>query len=264
MEAVFTEAEKIVSGYFGQKQFEPENGLIEIFGDRYILLRGASISVEFFQLCRSLFGADHEIEADLFASNFLYELAHAIGKSDAKRFHQKMNLTDPISKLSAGPVHFSHTGWAFVDIDKESSPTSDSDYFLAYTHPYSFENDAWANASLTAHNPVCVMNAGYSSGWCEESFGMPLEARELSCCAAGDDKCRFVMAPPDRIEQRIIMYLASHPEVDAKNVLNRKLDIDELNRSQLGQKPGFGDLISEHLFTYARNLEVTKKILTVK
>ena len=264
LEPLFAAAEKTVSEYFKKKQFHPEHGSIEIFGDRYIMLRGASISVEFFQLCRTLFGKDNETEADLFASNFLYELAHAIGKSDAQKFHQKMNLNDPVSKLSAGPIHFSHTGWAFVDIDEESTPSPDSDYFLAYTHPYSFENDAWKSSSLTPHMPVCVMNAGYSSGWCEESFGIPLEARELSCCAMGEEKCQFVMAPPDHLENKITMFLANHPEIKGANAINRKLDIVALNETQLGQKPGFTDLIHQHLFAYARNLESTKKILNYK
>ena len=50
------------------------------------------------------------------------------------------------------------------------------------------------------------MNAGYSSGWCEESFGMPLVAVEVECQARGDAHCRFVMAPPSRIEEHIAAY----------------------------------------------------------
>jgi len=264
LEPIFAAAEKTVSDFFSDKQFHPESGSIEIAGDRYIMLRGASVSVEFFQLCRTLFGKDNEIEADLFTSNFLYELAHAIGKSDAKQFHKKMNLNDPMEKVSAGPVIFSHTGWAFVDFNEESLPSADNDYFVAYTHPYSFESDAWKHSALTPHAPVCVMSAGYSSGWCEESLGFPLEARELSCCAMGDEKCQFVMAPPDLIENKIIMFMAGHPEIDGIDALNRKLDIDKLNEAQLGQKSGFTDLIHQHLFAYARNLEATKKILNHK
>src|SRR5262249_58523591 len=51
--------------------------------------------------------------------------------------------------------------------------------------------------------PVCVMNAGYSSGWCEESFGVALVAVETECLAAGGSRCRFVMAPPSRIEEHL-------------------------------------------------------------
>jgi len=263
-ESIFAAAEKTVSEYFQLKSFRPDNGSIEIAGDRYILLRGASISVEFFQLCRKLFGEENETEADMFASSLLYELAHSIGISDARRFHEKMKLEDPVSKLSAGPIHFSYSGWAFVEIDDESSPSPDEDYFLAYSHPYSFESDAWQKAELTPHNPVCVMNAGYSSGWCQESFGMPLEARELTCCALGHDKCQFVMATPENIASRIALYLNDHPEFISVDHQRHGPDFGLLNKSEVGQKPGFTDLLSEHLFTYARNLESTKKILDHK
>jgi signal transduction histidine kinase/CheY-like chemotaxis protein/HPt (histidine-containing phosphotransfer) domain-containing protein len=47
------------------------------------------------------------------------------------------------------------------------------------------------------------MNAGYSSGWCEESFGLELTAAEVLCRACGDETCSFVMAPPQRIVQQI-------------------------------------------------------------
>ena len=93
-ENAFMAAEKTVSEYFQLKSFRPDAGSIEIADDRYILLRGASISVEFFQLCRKLFGKANQREADMFASSLLYELAHSIGISDAKRCHKKMGLTD--------------------------------------------------------------------------------------------------------------------------------------------------------------------------
>jgi diguanylate cyclase (GGDEF)-like protein/PAS domain S-box-containing protein len=263
-ESIFAAAEKTVAEYFELKSFRPDTGSIEISEDRYILLRGASISVEFFQLCRKLFGEENEKEADMFASSLLYELAHSIGISDAKRFHEKMGLEDPVSKLSAGPIHFSYSGWAFVEIDDESSPSPDEGYFLVYSHPYSVESDAWEKAELKPHSPVCVMNAGYSSGWCQESFGLPLEARELTCCALGHDKCQFVMATPENIESRIALYLKGHPEFVSVDYPIHGPDFGLLNKSEVGQKPGFTDLLSEHLFTYARNLESTKKILDHK
>ncbi|MBL4654898.1 MAG: response regulator [Bacteroidia bacterium] len=50
------------------------------------------------------------------------------------------------------------------------------------------------------------MNAGYSSGWCEESFGISLTAVEISCKARGDDSCTFIMAPPHKIEDHLKRY----------------------------------------------------------
>src|SRR3954454_22258190 len=114
MAGPFVQAEELVSRYFRERHDDPERGTIEIFGERYVLVRAASLSVEFFSLVRDLYGEGREAEAEDFTRNILFDLAHAIGKSDARNFHAKMGLVDPIARLSAGPVHFAHAGWAKV------------------------------------------------------------------------------------------------------------------------------------------------------
>ena len=213
MEPIFAEAEAVVSRFFGGIVHDPSRGTIEIGGERYLLVRAASLSVEFFALVRNLFEAGREAEADQFARNVLFDLAHAIGKSDAQTIHAKMGLEDPIARLSAGPVHFAHAGWAFVDISAESRPSPDENYYLIYDHPNSFEADAWLHHQPRADAPVCVMNAGYASGWCEASFGVPLVATEILCRAKGDPHCRFIMAPPTRIGDHVKCYLRDRPDL---------------------------------------------------
>ena len=213
MQPLFEQAEAVVSEYFHDQHARPDEGTIEIFGERYLLVRGASLSVEFFALARDLLGEGRQREADDFARNLLYDLAHAIGKADAKDFHAKMGLEEPIARLSAGPVHFAHTGWASVDISPESVPAAGEDFYLLYDHPYSFESDAWRRAGKHAEFPVCTMNAGYSSGWCSESFGLPLIAAEILCRGRGDDTCRFIMAPPDQIERHVQRYVTAQPDL---------------------------------------------------
>jgi two-component system, cell cycle sensor histidine kinase and response regulator CckA len=213
MEALFLRAEQLVARFFEQRVADPSRGAIEIFGERYILVRAASLSVEFFELVRQLYGTGRQDEADAFARNILFDLAHAIGKADARNFHTRMQLDDPIEKLSAGPVHFSHAGWAFVDILPESQPSPDERYYLLYDHPYSFESSAWLTAGQTRNFPVCIMNAGYSSGWCEQSFGVELVASEVLCRAKGDQHCRFIMAHPSQIEQYVERYISHRPDL---------------------------------------------------
>jgi PAS domain S-box-containing protein len=65
------------------------------------------------------------------------------------------------------------------------------------------------------------MNAGYSSGWCEESFGIPLTAVEITCKAKGDKNCTFIMAPPHKIEGHIEQYKLKSPLLH-----NKKLHYD--------------------------------------
>jgi PAS domain S-box-containing protein len=251
MEPAFTRAEELVSDYFSAWKCDPPRGTIEIYENRYIMIRGASLSIEFFNMIRELYGESRENEAEEFARNILFDLSHAIGKSDARDFHEKMNLEDPIERLSAGPVHFSHTGWAFVDVLPESNPTPDENYYLIFDHPYSFESDAWIQSQTMADFPVCIMNAGYSSGWCEESFGVPLVSTEILCRAKGDPCCRFIMAHPEKITGYVNRYVNAEPKV-AKNIdsyqipnlFARKRIEEELRESESRYK-GFSELTLE-------------------
>ena len=96
MAELFEEAERTVSSYFARRRDDPAHGTIEIFGERYLLVRAASLSVEFFSLVRNLYGEGREDEAIDFSRNILFDLAHALGKSDALRFHKLMGVDDPI------------------------------------------------------------------------------------------------------------------------------------------------------------------------
>jgi signal transduction histidine kinase/CheY-like chemotaxis protein len=236
---LFLKAEEAVSGYFEARSHRPEEGSIEIFGQRYVLVRAAALSVEFFDLVRELYGPGREAEAEAFAKNLLYDLAHAVGKADARNFHAKMGLEDPVARLSAGPIHFAHTGWAFVDIHPESRPAPDENYYLIYDHPYSFESEAWLQAGRQCESAVCIMNAGYSSGWCEASFDLPLVATEILCRAKGDACCRFIMAPPERMEGHLSAYRLAQPhlahrfkDLEIPDFFSRKRLEEELRRAK--------------------------------
>jgi len=213
---LFELAQSYVTRYFADQRSAPERGTLEVSGQRYMLVRAASMSVEFHDMVRSYYREDQEAAA--VAHALLFDVAHAMGLADAKAFAERMNVTDPIARLSAGPVHFAHAGWAFVDISPESNPSPDEHYYLLYDHPYSFESDSWLNVQKATEHPVCVMNTGYSSGWCEHAFGLPLVATEILCRAKGDPACRFIMAPPDRIGEHIARYVEQHPELSGRIV----------------------------------------------
>ncbi len=216
--AIFKEAEKIVHDFFQNINYRPSRGNIDICGERYILVRSASLSVDFFEMIQEIYTrndiTDEDTEA--IASQILYNLAHSIGMKDAEDFQKKLNLKTPIEKLATGPVHFAHTGWAMVNIFPESTPSQDENYFLFFSHPYSFESEAWMDRKRKPKYNACIMNSGYSAGWCEQSFGMPLMTQEITCKALGDDSCQFIMAPPDKLEQHINKYLNSSPNLKKK------------------------------------------------
>lgn len=186
---LFSTAERIMEGFFTDLQREPEKGQLHIQGVRYMLVRTDSMAIELHEELRKTFG-------ETGARQIRYKLAKACGMRDAKLFAERLEVEDPDMRLALGPVHFAHVGWANVDIFEESAPQPNEDYFLAYDHPYSFEAAAYVDNGLSSKAPVCHMNAGYSTGWCQVSYGVDLKAEELSCRACGDEQCVFVMAHP--------------------------------------------------------------------
>lgn len=210
---LFEKAQEYVSQYFSDLTSNPTKGVINIHGQRYILVRAASMSVHFLEFIKSMYPALDEDEAIQAASIVLNDMSHSIGMADAKKFHQDTGMKDPISKLSTGPIHFVYTGWAYVDIKEESKPSPDENYYLLYDHPQSFEADSWLELKKKVSFCTCFMNAGYSSGWCEQSFGIPLVAKEILCRAKGDEYCRFIMAQPHKIGEFITLYKEKNPDL---------------------------------------------------
>ena len=249
---VFLTAQNYVKNYFSSFQHDPEKGLIKFSDERYILIRATSLSKEFFDMMTLLYKDRGEKEARTLSFNFLFDIAHSIGKADAKSFFAKMKVTDPIEKLSAGPVHFAYTGWASVKIHPLSKPVPNENFYLIYDHPYSFEAEAWLEKGEKADFPVCVMNAGYSSGWCEESFGVSLVTAEIECRAKGDRHCRFIMAHPSRIKDFISKY---SKQAYIKYELYEKIDIPEFFKRKR---------LQDELRTHKANLEKLVQLRTDK
>ena len=237
---IFLNAQNYVKNYYSTMQQDPAKGLIKFSGERYILVRASSMSKEFFDMMTLLYKDRGEKEARNLSFNFLFDIAHSIGKADAKSFFKKMQVSDPIEKLAAGPVHFAYTGWASVKIHPLSNPVPNEDFYLIYDHLHSFESKAWLEKEEKTDFPVCVMNSGYSSGWCEESFGVPLVAVEVECQAKGDRHCRFIMAHPSKIKDYINDYAQKayikyehFKKIDIPEFFKRKRLEDELKNHKI-------------------------------
>jgi signal transduction histidine kinase len=200
---LFDRAASTLHRYFSQVDVDPARAMIGIENERYVLIRASALSVNFLDGLAHLYADRGPREALAIGRGLLFDLAHTIGIHDARALHERLGHTEPIEKLSSGPVHFAYTGWAKVDIKPQSHPSPDDDFCLVYEHPYSFEADSFIRAKRSTEGPVCIMGSGYSSGWCEESFGIELTAVEVTCRARGDAACTFVMAPPHRVRERV-------------------------------------------------------------
>ena len=213
LEPLFQEAESFISDHFKSFKMRPETGQIFVGEDRYILVRAESLSVKFFEFLMNLYPTMDNAEAQESCAKVLFDLGRSIGVSDGQCCHDKTNSTDPLARLSTGPIHFAHTGWSFVEILEESSPTQDDDMLLLYNHPQTFESDSWIKTGTKTSFCTCHMNAGYSSGWVSEAFNIDLKSVEILCRSKGDSTCRFIMARPHKLEERILDYKMKNPDL---------------------------------------------------
>jgi len=191
----FVEMEKKINDFFSEIKPVPEEGRIFINGTRFMWSQSKGLAMTFRDTITDIYG-------ERGAEQILYKFGQSLGASEAKMFHERFKLTVPIERLAAGPIYFAYTGWAFVEILPASNPEESEDYLLTYRHPNSFEAEAMEKEGRSVNHPICFINAGYSSGWCGESFNLPPEAKELTCEAKGDSGCVFIMTHRNKMLER--------------------------------------------------------------
>jgi predicted hydrocarbon binding protein len=191
---VFEKAKESVKTYFDSLHTVPSRGRVEVDKDRFILARTDSLSVV-------LRGVLEEIYGDHGSDQLLYSFGKAVGRTEAKKFFTRFNLTDPMEKFGFGPTYFSFSGWAFVNLLYPTNPKPDETFLLVFANQQSFEAEGYLAEKKQTQKGICHITAGYLTGWCEESFGIPLETRELFCSAKGEGLDLFLMTHRKKILQ---------------------------------------------------------------
>lgn len=207
-EPPFARAETFVQRLFDDFRRQPEQGMLHVGGDRYVLMRAESLYASFFDALAETFGEE-------VAREFIYNTAREIGRSDSRTFSQRLGLTDGVDRLASGPVHFAHAGWALVDILDDSAPTMDDSYYLHYYHPNTFESEVLKKLGRQLTSCGCLFSAGYSAGWCSEAFRVEVHGREIRCLSRGDAVCEFIMGPSHRLDGYQQRLMAKTSEGDA-------------------------------------------------
>ena len=193
MQEPFVRAEAYVEKLFGSIDRQPSEGMLHVGGERYVLMRCESLYLSWFDALAETFGAET-------ARAFVYNTAREIGRSDSKAFAERLEVPQGIERLSSGPVHFAHAGWALVVIHEDSAPAPNDEYFLHYDHPNTFESDVLRAQGRQVDHCACLFSAGYSAGWCTAAFQLEVHGREIRCLARGDERCEFIMAPAHRLD----------------------------------------------------------------
>lgn len=137
------------------------------------------------------------------SSVVLSRIGRVIGRAQAEAFFlDRGSASDDWSfRVLCGPLYFAWAGYGDVDILLwEQSSENDFDFL------WESDNSFSAREALREgdRGRSCHMQAGYAAGWCEVATGIELETREIACRAEGVSHCRFLIAPTEGFEERIV------------------------------------------------------------
>lgn len=116
LSSLFFQGERYVFNYISELRRSPSAGTISIAEDRFLLLRGRSLSAEFVLIAESQFGLPSVAAANDLAFNLLYELGFCMSRNLCSIFRQRYQVEDPLVLYSIGSALFSFLGYASVEV----------------------------------------------------------------------------------------------------------------------------------------------------
>jgi hypothetical protein len=197
IEEALAAARSYVERRFSNFVRHPDEGVIRVDDERFVLVRCESLYLGLFDGLARRMGDDAAFE-------FIYTMAHSIGSSDCEELTARRGAQSELERIACGPPFFAFNGWAAVEFFPDTEITSDDDCVLHYRHPNTFESEVLARrADIEVKAPACLFSAGYSAGWVSYALRKPMHARELQCVACGAESCEFVMAPEAQLDRQV-------------------------------------------------------------
>lgn len=193
---MFESSQKLIAKLFNERIESALDGEVLIGDVRHLLISASALVHSLDAVVRALNISESE-------EDIKYNVGRQLGAIDARRLRKSLSMKDPMEALVAGPAYFAYSGWATVVIHTIGNQEPAPSYWSVFDHENSAEVSHSENDVIVSGVCQCDLSAGYASGWTSECFGFPVTAVEVYCRGRGDDTCRFVMAPPETIEEHI-------------------------------------------------------------
>ncbi|PRP89263.1 hypothetical protein PROFUN_02137 [Planoprotostelium fungivorum] len=224
---VETSCQELSNQLYGGLQCEPNLGIVSFEKSeeqRYVFVRGSSVSVEYVEHFERIFGAERKQEAALFAASMMNKLGYNLGYAGVRNITSSDLTMEPYKKVFFLSYAMRSTGWGkmsiqpYPDTSIRTSPQKKLEHICVRCNLVnSFEAEVWvasgktmkANTATSIQSPTCILTAGYISGWMSDAFGTHVECIEVSCRRNGAGACSFVVAPPATIEEEVKKIVAA-------------------------------------------------------
>jgi len=172
--------------------FAPDSGHILLFGQRMLLMHGASLATLRHELVERL-GLDRTRE--LFT-----RIGYQQGVDDARCLREAEG-GDLTRTLALGPRLREIEGFVRNQaVDRMQFNTDSGEFWGDYYWQSSWEAEAHLQHFGISGSPACWMMTGYASGFTTTMMGRPILWRELECVAMGHARCRVIGRPLEECE----------------------------------------------------------------
>ena len=193
---VFQAAEEIIKGFFDTIRPYPEKGRIEIGGTRFMWAQARGMALAFRETIADIYGEKG-------AEQILYKFGHSLGSHEAGAFIERFPSEGSGGEACRGPDLFCLYRLGVCRITPVQQACAGRKLHFYLQPSGILRGRSLYRDKKKAGHPICFINAGYSSGWSGESFGLPLEAREVTCQAQGDEHCTFVLTHRNKMLDRL-------------------------------------------------------------